>query len=82
MFAERYLIITYLFQNKTSKRTMLRIYLPVKLADRIMSIKKGKSFNLPNGAITKFKKSVGWTIDRVLLGISLVINEGILTFSY
>ena len=34
------------------------------------------------GAITKFKKSVGWTIDRFLLDISLVINEGILTFSY
>ena len=42
-------------------------------------------FHLPTqnlGAITKFKKSVGWTIDRFLLDISLVINEGILTFSY
>ena len=42
--------------------------------------KSNEETKRPPGAITKFKQSVGWTIDRVLLGISLAINEGILSF--
>ena len=34
------------------------------------------------GAITEFKKSVGWTIDKFRLNNSLVINDTILRFSY
>ena len=34
------------------------------------------------GAITKFKKSVGWTIDKFRLNNSLAINSTILRFAY
>ena len=44
---ERYLIITYLIQNKKSQKQLFRIYLPVKLVERKNVNKKGRSFIIP-----------------------------------
>ena len=52
LFAERYLIITYLIQNKESKKQLFRIYLPVKLVDGRMSIKKEEVSSYPCSYIT------------------------------
>ena len=49
---ERYLIITYLIQNKKSKKQLFRIYLPVKLVDGRMSIKKEEVSSYPCSYIT------------------------------
>ena len=40
-------IITYLLQNKESKKELLRIYLPVKLVHGRMSIKKENVSSYP-----------------------------------
>ena len=47
LFAECYLIIIYVLQNKESKKPLFRIHLPVKLIYGKMSIKKGKFSSYP-----------------------------------
>ena len=41
-----------------------------------------KNVSYVTGSITKFKKSVGWTIDKFWLNNSMVINGTILSFAY
>ena len=41
-----------------------------------------KNVSYVTGAIIKFKKSVGWTIDKFWLNNSMVINGTILSFAY
>ena len=41
-----------------------------------------KNVSYVTGSITKFKKSVGWTIDKFWLNNSMVINGMILSFAY
>ena len=44
---ERYLIITYVFQNQQWKKQLFRIHLPVKLVYGRISIKLGKFLSYP-----------------------------------